>query len=199
MADHGRGKQSTTHHPGKKTDISMGLILIPFRRIDLDHLKPALLPVPVENALHARPPTPLHAPPARPRAAHPDLRHPRDIDVRPIDARIPPPRAPRLLRLDDNRATSGPARALQHPACPPLPSHPTLSTAAAQRLPLRHSPIFRPPRPPTIIAERAVLLPPGGLALRRRRRRGRPLAHAGGRGRRCSRGAPHKRRGAPRL
>ena len=180
----------------------MCLILIPFRRIDFDHVEPALLPVPVEDALHPRPPTPLHAPPARPRAAHPDLRHPRDIDVRPIDPRIPPPRAPRLLRLDDNRAASGPARTIQHPACPPLPAPtllPGIPTAAAQ--PLLRGPLLHPP---TIITGRAVLLPPasGGLASRRRRRRrrGRALARArGGGGGRSSRGAPHMQRGAPRL
>ena len=75
----------------------MGLVLTPLRRVDLDHVELAVLPIPVEDALHARPPTPLHAPPARPGAAHADLRDPRDVDVRPIDARIPSSRAPTSL------------------------------------------------------------------------------------------------------
>jgi hypothetical protein len=65
----------------------------------------------MENTLHTRPPTPLQAPPARLGAAHANLRYTRDVNVRPIDARIPPSRAPSFLHVDDNRAARGPARA----------------------------------------------------------------------------------------
>src|SRR6266436_4182729 len=103
MRKKGNRNQSTSYHPSKKTDISMSLILTPFRRIDLDHIELAIFPVPVENTLHSCPPTPLNAPPARPRAAHPALRHTRDVNVRPIDARIPPSRTPCLFHVN-NRA-----------------------------------------------------------------------------------------------
>ena len=89
------------HHPGEQTNISVRLVLTPLRGVDLDDLELAVLPVPVEDPLHTRPPTPLHAPPARPRAPHPDLRHTRDVDVRPVDPRVPPPRAPGLLSSFD--------------------------------------------------------------------------------------------------
>jgi hypothetical protein len=156
----------------------MCLILTPFRRVDLDHIELALLPVPVENALHARPPTPLHAPPARPRAPHPDLRHARDVDVRPIDARIPPPRTPSLLlRLNGNRAASSPARPTQQSARPPLTSHKHASAPTLR-------PIISSTDHPLLLLLLSIvhlLRPPerGALALRRRRR-GRPLARARG-------------------
>src|SRR6266403_159009 len=62
MRKKGNRNQSTSYHPSKKTDISMSLILTPFRRIDLDHIELAIFPVPVENTLHSCPPTPLNAP-----------------------------------------------------------------------------------------------------------------------------------------
>ena len=162
----------------------MCLILLPFRRIDLDHIKLALFSVPMENTLYTCPPTPLQTPPARLGAAHANLRYTRDVYVRPIDARIPPSRAPRLFHVDDNRAARGPARApIRRSACPPLTSHKhaltctltPISTAAAQPLLRFHvliTHVLRPSRLP-IITE-SMPLPPGALALRRRL--GRPLA-----------------------
>ena len=88
----------------------MSFVLIPLSRVDFDHIELAILAIPVENALHARPPTPLHATPARPRAAHADLRHSRNVNVGPIDPRVTPPRAPCLLPFDARAATGNTAR-----------------------------------------------------------------------------------------
>src|SRR5713101_7735353 len=151
-----RRKESTSYHPSKKTDISMCLILSPFRRIDLHHIKLALFSVPMENTLHTRPSTPLQTPPARLGAAHANLRYTRDVYVRSIDARIPPSRAPSLLHIDDNRAARSPARApIRCSTCPPLTFH--TRTLALPRF--RHLLIIH-------LLESGMLLPPGGLAPR---------------------------------
>ena len=100
----------------------MSFILFPLSRVDFDHFKFPVLVIPVEDALHARPPTPLHAPPARSRASHADLCHPRDINVCPIDPRVPPPRAPRFLRFDTTTGrTTHMCDTFCEPASPPPP------------------------------------------------------------------------------
>ena len=157
-------ERTRTHHSCEQAYVSVSFILIPLG-IHFNHIEPVLLPIPVEDALHPRPPTPLHAPPARSRAAHADLCHPRNVNVRPIDPRVPPPRAPRLLRFD--AATGRTARTVRHTllahgpaaAIAATAARPTLapvSTAAAINLLSR-------------VTERgAILLPPAGLELRRR-------------------------------
>ena len=95
--------KKTTHHPGVEADVSVRLVLFPLSRVNLDHVKLSVLPVPVENPLYACPATPLHAPPARLSAAHPHLRHPRNVDIRAIDPRVPSTRAPRFIRLARRR------------------------------------------------------------------------------------------------
>jgi len=83
----------------------MRFVLVSHCRVNLHHLELAVLAIPVEDALHARPPTPLYTPPARSCAAHADLCHPCDINVRPIDPRVTPPGAPCLLPFDARAAT----------------------------------------------------------------------------------------------
>src|SRR5260221_12280586 len=111
----------------------MRFVLATFRRVTLDHTELAVLAVPVKDALPARPPTPLHAPPARSRAAHADLCHPRDVNVRPIDPRVPSPRAPCLLRFDARVVATGrtPRTVRRRPPYIPLAHEP----AAAARQP----------------------------------------------------------------
>ena len=149
----------------------MRLVLIPLRRIDFDHVKLPILSVPVKDPLHARPPTPLHAPPARPRAPHTTLGNPRDVDVRPIDARIAPPRTPSLFSLHHDGGTGGTAtRAVRRQQSAALFSRPPRPAPAPDTLPTAAPPIFR--------GRRCVVLPPGRLAPTRRRRgagRGRQL------------------------
>jgi len=141
-------------------------------RVNLDHIELAVLAVPVKDALHARPPTPLHTPPARSRTAHADLCHPRDVNVRPIDPRVPSPRAPCLLRFDARVVAVGrtartvrrrpPYIPLTHePAAAARPTLAFVPTAAAINLMVTECDAF--------------LLLPAGLAPRRRRRV-RPLA-----------------------
>jgi len=149
----------------------MRFVLATLRSVNLDHIELAVLAVPVKDAFHARPPTPLHTPPARSRAAHPDLCHPRDVNVRPIDPRVPSPRAPCLLRFDARvLATGRTARTVRR--CPPY-------------IPLAHEPAAaaaRPTLPPVPVSTAAainllsmvtesdafLLLLPAGLAPRRR-------------------------------
>jgi hypothetical protein len=163
-----REQQWAPHHPGIQTNISMRLVLISLRRIDLDHIKLVILSIPVEDPPHARPSTPLHAPPAWLRAAHTDLGNPRDIYVRSIDARVPPPRAPSLLRLcrgggtisSTSRSTVCVVRRSAHPnqhAVIPTPSPVPVAT----------------PTPPPVVAtrERSMLPLPGMLAPTPARRR----------------------------
>ena len=45
----------TAHHPGIEADVSVRLVLVPLSRVDLDHVKLSVLPVPVDDAL--RPPS----------------------------------------------------------------------------------------------------------------------------------------------
>jgi len=145
----------------------MRFVLVSLRRVNLDHLELAVLAIPVEDALHTRPPTPLHTPPARSRTAHANFCHPRDINVRPIDPRVPPPRAPCLLPFDTRPATgSRRARTVRRRLPYILLSY---GPAAAAR------PTFAPvPTAATInflsMVTRygAFLLPPARLALRRR-------------------------------
>ena len=98
----------------------------------LDHIKLAILAVPVEDALHARPSTPLRASPARSCAAHVDLCHLRDVNVGPqvlqpralcvlcFDARTTTCRTSRMVRSDDGRHT------FRLPTGPPLLPDPLL-------------------------------------------------------------------------
>jgi hypothetical protein len=144
----------------------MCFVLVSFCRINLDHIEFAILAVPVEDALHARPPTPLHAPPARSCAAHTNLCHPRDINVRPIDPRVTPSRAPCLLRFDARTATTGrTARTVRHIL---LAHEPAATVTAAARPTLAPAPTAAAINPLSMVTEcGAILLPPARLALRR--------------------------------
>ena len=145
----------------------MGFVLISLGRVDFDHIELAVLAIPVEDALHARPPTPLHAPPARSCATHADFCHPRDVNVRPIDPRVPPPRAPRFLRFDPRAATARTARTVRRrPPYVPLAHEPP---AAAARPTLAPVPTAATIDRLSMVTEcGAFLLPPAGFALRRR-------------------------------
>ena len=155
----------------------MRLVLVPLCRVDLDHIKLPVLAVPVENPLYARPPTPLHAPPARLGTAHTHLRHPRNVEVRAVDARVASSRAPRLIRLAGRRrcARVGTARTLGHPrALLPANIFASNLTPAPPSVPT--------PTPATTDSRRRLALS---------RRRGRPM--------KGDTGAPRVQRRAPRL
>jgi hypothetical protein len=173
-------KNKTAHHPGVEADVSVCLVLVPLSRVDLDHVKLPVLPVPVENPLYARPPTPLHAPPARLSAAHPHLRHPRNIDIRAIDPRVAPARTPRLIRLARRWRRCTRMRtaraALGHPC--------SLLLASSSTAPV-------PPGIPTPTPATTTCLRRRLALSRSRRRRGRPMKGYAG--------APRVQRRAPRL
>ena len=99
MRKHEQG-HSPSHRRGGCQRVSR---LVPLSRVNLNHVKLPVLPVPVENPLYARPATPLHALPARLSAAHPHLRHPRNVDIRAIDPRVPSTRTPRFIPLARRR------------------------------------------------------------------------------------------------
>jgi len=145
----------------------MRFVLVSLRRVDFDHIELAVLAIPVEDALHARPPTPLHTPPARPRTAHADLCHPRDINVRPIDPRVTPPPAPCLLSFDARAATgSRRARTVRRRLPYILLSY---GPTAAARPTLAPVPTAATINFLSMVTECGTfLLPPAGLALRRR-------------------------------
>ena len=151
----------------------MRFVLVSLRRVDLDHIELTVLAVPVKDALHARPPTPLQAPPARSGAAHADLCHPRDVDVRPIDSRVPSPRAPRLLRFDARVVATGrTARTVRRrPPYIPLAHEP--AHVAARRPTLAPVPVSTAAAINLLSSlvtecDAFLLLPAAELALRRR-------------------------------
>ena len=173
-----RTRTKTAHHPGVEADVSVRLVLVPLCRIDLDHVKLPVLAVPMENPLYARPPTPLHAPPARLGTAHPHLRHPRNVEVRTVDARVASSRAPRLIRLAGRRrcARVGTARTLGQPRA-------LLPTSIFAPSPTPAPPGVPTPTPATTGSRcRRLVLS---------RRRGRPM--------KGDAGAPRVQRRAPRL
>jgi len=147
----------------------MSFVLIPLSRVDFDHIELAVLAIPVEDALHARPSAPFHAPPARPCAPHADLRHSRNVNVGPIDPRVTPPCVPCLLPFDARAATGNTARTVRRrlscillsyePAAAARPTRPTLAPVPTAATVNFLSMVTR---------YGAFLLPPAELALRRR-------------------------------
>lgn len=90
----------TAYFSSVESSIGSSLILICARTVDLNNLPSTRRIIPVKDPLDTRPMTPVQTSPARFRAPHAIFRDSCNIDIRPVESRVSPPRVPTLTRVE---------------------------------------------------------------------------------------------------